>query len=141
MAGLGPAPGLAPYATSKHAVVGLTRALRAEASPHGVRVSVLCPGWVDTPILDQDNPPDLQTSRGPEGGMRRTLSLFGLGAPVPAEKVAAAALAGLARDRAQIVTPSQARVAATVGAALPQLAARRAAQVFTKVEQAWRTRV
>jgi NAD(P)-dependent dehydrogenase (short-subunit alcohol dehydrogenase family) len=51
MAGLTPNPGLTAYAMTKHAVVGLSRALRIEAEGHGVRVSVLCPGVIRTPIL------------------------------------------------------------------------------------------
>jgi len=51
MAGLMPLPGGASYAASKHAVVGLTKALRVEAANSGVRVSVLCPGAIRTPIL------------------------------------------------------------------------------------------
>lgn len=49
-AGLTPVPGLVPYATSKHAVIGLTESLNAEWSPRGVRVSAVCPGIVNTPI-------------------------------------------------------------------------------------------
>lgn len=52
LAGLVPAPAMLPYTTTKHAVVGLSTALRAEAASQGVRVSVLCPGFVDTPMLD-----------------------------------------------------------------------------------------
>ena len=52
LAGLIPAPAMLPYTTSKHAVVGLSTALRAEAAGVGVNVSVLCPGFVDTPLLD-----------------------------------------------------------------------------------------
>ena len=52
LAGLIPAPAMLPYTTTKHAVVGLSTALRAEAASLGVRVSVLCPGFVDTPLLD-----------------------------------------------------------------------------------------
>ncbi len=52
LAGLIPAPAMLPYTTTKHAVVGLSTALRAEAAGLGVRVSVLCPGFVDTPLLD-----------------------------------------------------------------------------------------
>jgi NAD(P)-dependent dehydrogenase (short-subunit alcohol dehydrogenase family) len=52
MAGLMPGPGNVPYTTAKHAVVGLSRSLRAEAAQLGVRVSVLCPGVVRTPILE-----------------------------------------------------------------------------------------
>jgi short-subunit dehydrogenase len=42
-----------PYTTTKHAVVGLSTALRAEAASQGVKVSVPCPGFVDTPLLDE----------------------------------------------------------------------------------------
>ena len=51
MAGLVPFPGLVAYSASKHAVVGLSRSLRAEAASLGIRVSVLCPGFVRTAIL------------------------------------------------------------------------------------------
>ncbi|QGN59163.1 SDR family oxidoreductase [Nostocoides sp. HKS02] len=53
LAGLIPAPAMLPYTTTKHAVVGLSTALRAEAASQGVKVSVLCPGFVDTPLLDE----------------------------------------------------------------------------------------
>ena len=40
-----------PYVTSKFAVVGLSESLRLSAVKHGVGVSVLCPGPVDTGIV------------------------------------------------------------------------------------------
>jgi NAD(P)-dependent dehydrogenase (short-subunit alcohol dehydrogenase family) len=52
MAGLMPGPGNVAYTTTKHAAVGLSKSLRAEAERLGVRVSVLCPGVVRTPILE-----------------------------------------------------------------------------------------
>jgi NAD(P)-dependent dehydrogenase (short-subunit alcohol dehydrogenase family) len=52
MAGLTPVPMHISYTATKHAVVGLSMALRIEARRHGVQVSVLCPGAVRTPILD-----------------------------------------------------------------------------------------
>ena len=51
MAGLMPNPLGVAYAATKHAVVGLSKSLRAEASGKGIRVSVLCPGVIRTPIL------------------------------------------------------------------------------------------
>jgi len=51
MAGLVPAPMSASYSTTKHAVVGLSKTLRVEAKVYGVRVSVVCPGVIRTPIL------------------------------------------------------------------------------------------
>lgn len=51
MAGLFPAPMAVSCSMTKHAVVGLSTSLRPEAAAFGVRVSVLCPGVVRTPIL------------------------------------------------------------------------------------------
>src|SRR4029077_5666515 len=59
LAGLVPAPLMAPYAMTKHAVVGLSLSLRAEAASHGVRVTAVCPGVVDTALLDTAGPDDL----------------------------------------------------------------------------------
>jgi NAD(P)-dependent dehydrogenase (short-subunit alcohol dehydrogenase family) len=52
MAGLIPSPGNVAYATTKHAIVGLSNSLRAEAALLRVRVSVLCPGIISTPIWE-----------------------------------------------------------------------------------------
>ncbi|MFI5510349.1 SDR family NAD(P)-dependent oxidoreductase [Mycobacterium sp. NPDC051804] len=51
MAGLITTPGLGSYTATKHAVVAISKALRLEAERHGVKVSVLCPGAIRTPIL------------------------------------------------------------------------------------------
>jgi NAD(P)-dependent dehydrogenase (short-subunit alcohol dehydrogenase family) len=50
-AGLVPAAGEGAYSATKHAVVGLSSALRIEAEAFGIEVSVVCPGLIDTPIL------------------------------------------------------------------------------------------
>jgi NAD(P)-dependent dehydrogenase (short-subunit alcohol dehydrogenase family) len=49
--GLLAAPGVAPYCTTKFAVVGLSESLRAELQPHGIGVSAICPGVIDTDIV------------------------------------------------------------------------------------------
>ncbi|CAN1571866.1 SDR family NAD(P)-dependent oxidoreductase [Limnohabitans sp. B9-3] len=41
------------YNVSKHAVVGLTRCVALEASPHQVTVNAICPGFVETDMLDE----------------------------------------------------------------------------------------
>lgn len=48
VAGLVATPGNGSYTATKHAIVGLSKALRIEAARHGVNVSVLCPGAVRT---------------------------------------------------------------------------------------------
>lgn len=44
------APGLTAYAASKHAVLGMTRALAAELGPDGITVACVQPGAIDTPM-------------------------------------------------------------------------------------------
>ena len=56
LAGLIPVPLLGPYTVTKHAVVALARVLRLEAAASGVRVSALCPAFVQTPMLGNINP-------------------------------------------------------------------------------------
>ena len=98
LAGLMPAPHLTPYAAAKHAVVGLSVSLRVEAAAHGVRVSALCPGPVETPLLDQPGPIDA-----------RKLLTNAFGTPYPPEALAADVLQGVAENRALIVAPEAAR--------------------------------
>lgn len=50
LAGLFGAPYITAYATSKHALVGLTRALASEVAGKGVTVNALCPGYVATDL-------------------------------------------------------------------------------------------
>lgn len=52
LAGLIGFPGSVPYATSKHAVWGLSRSLRAEGRAYNVKVTAICPGFVESNIYD-----------------------------------------------------------------------------------------
>lgn len=107
-AGLAPLPFVAAYAMTKHAVVGLSTALRAEAALHGVRVNVLCPGAVDTPILDRLPDPDLPSTESAPVTARRYLAVVGQ-QPVDVDRFARLALKGIRRDRGIIVVPTSAR--------------------------------
>ncbi len=42
-------PGYAAYCTSKHGIIGFTRALALELAPRGITVNAICPGWVQQP--------------------------------------------------------------------------------------------
>lgn len=53
IAGLYGAPYLSAYVASKHGVVGLTRALAEELHDFGITVNAVCPGYVQTDMMDQ----------------------------------------------------------------------------------------
>jgi NAD(P)-dependent dehydrogenase (short-subunit alcohol dehydrogenase family) len=52
------------YAAAKFGVVGLTEALRAEMQPHGIGVSVVCPGRVRSNLLAGNGPSHLDPDEG-----------------------------------------------------------------------------
>ena len=56
-------PRISAYVTSKHALLGLTRALALETARFGVTVNAICPGYVDT-ALTQENARRLAAERG-----------------------------------------------------------------------------
>ncbi|HET8564586.1 MAG TPA: SDR family NAD(P)-dependent oxidoreductase, partial [Candidatus Binatia bacterium] len=46
-------PGYTAYCTSKHGMIGFTRALALEVVHRGITVNTICPGWVDTEMARQ----------------------------------------------------------------------------------------
>jgi NAD(P)-dependent dehydrogenase (short-subunit alcohol dehydrogenase family) len=46
-------PGLAPYVATKHGIIGLTKTVAMEHAQHHIRVNVVCPGLIDTPMADR----------------------------------------------------------------------------------------
>jgi NAD(P)-dependent dehydrogenase (short-subunit alcohol dehydrogenase family) len=50
MAGYFAAPSMSAYTATKFAVIGLSESLRGELAPHGIGVSAICPGIINTPI-------------------------------------------------------------------------------------------
>lgn len=123
LAGLVAFPFGTPYAMTKHAVVGLSVSLRIEARAHGVRVSAVCPGVIDTPILDADGPADLPRTR--LAGRGREMMLHGNRGPAyPPERLAEDVLRGVERNQAIIVAPTRARTAWLANRIAPRLVER-----------------
>ncbi|WP_131742918.1 SDR family NAD(P)-dependent oxidoreductase [Actinomadura roseirufa] len=125
LAGLLPMPLGIPYTATKHAVVGLSLGLRAEAAGRGVRVSVVCPSFVDTPLLANMNPglPATPMSGDATDGIRRASPRL-----YTAEKLARDIMRGVDRNRALIVAPAHGR-AAWLGARLSPSGAVRVARL------------
>jgi len=93
-AGLVPAAAEGAYAATKHAVVGLSLALQIEAAEFGVNVSVVCPGLVDTPILDSTKYVKLD---------RAVITDVAPQKPIPPRKAARRILKGVERNEFYIV--------------------------------------
>ena len=118
VAGLIPVPFLAPYVAVKHAVVGMSISLRGEAKAHNVNVTVVCPGFTDTPMLDSTGPDDLpKPTMLREGGAREAAER--LGKVYPVDKLAADILRGVDRRKAFVVAPRQARAMWRVNRFMP----------------------
>jgi NAD(P)-dependent dehydrogenase (short-subunit alcohol dehydrogenase family) len=122
LAGLGPAPLFTPYAMTKHAVVGLSTSLRIEAAVHGVKVHVLCPSAIETPLLDSTPPADLPGIPW-RPDTRRLLEAFA-GPPYGVEALARETLDAVERNEGVIVRPSRTRFLWRLGRWFPALVER-----------------
>ena len=101
MAGLIPSTNAVPYSTSKFAVVGLSQALRIEAEYRGIRVSALCPGAIQTPILTGGEFGKLGSGITKEQ-VTKFWSAFN---PMPADEFAREAIDQVAKNLPLIIVP------------------------------------
>lgn len=89
--------GIAPYCASKGGIVAMSEAMALEMAPLGIRVNVIAPGMIDTPMaaIDQQDPKSLEAS----------LNRVPLKRPGKPEEVANA-VAFLASDESSYMTGS-----------------------------------
>ncbi len=101
MAGLVPFPTQTAYVATKFGVVGFSKSLRLEAADFGVKVSVVCPGFVRTGIFEAS--PFLNVDK------QKLLALL---PPkmVEAKRAAQLILKGVRKNKAVIVFPFGARI-------------------------------
>lgn len=108
VAGFGPVPDAPSYAASKAALINYGLSLRALLGPGGIRVNVVCPGYVATPMMARES--------GPKPFA------------ISAERAAALIRRGLERDRAIITVPKLFGLMTRLSGLLPDALRSRAAR-------------
>ena len=103
--GLIPFPMMTAYSATKHAVIGLSIGLRAEAAGLGVKVSVACPGLIRTRMQETST---MVTELRDEDALRRGLQQHAVG--MDAGQCARIILRGVERNRGIIVVTAFARI-------------------------------
>jgi len=131
MRGLVPVPLSVSYGATKAAVINISRSLRAEAASAGVRVSVLCPGVIKTPmVLGGPNHRDLQLALGTaqRENWQRLL-------PMDPDRFARKALHQIARNKAIIVIPSWWKLMWLLDRASPRVSILLAQKAFERLKR------
>lgn len=132
IAGLVPSGMLVPYATSKHAIIGLARSLRLESAHYNIKVSALCPGTIDTPMLDNSKPKEMDDQLAIN--TREYLSTI-TGNPISPDKFAAKALIGIAKNQELIFYPKKAKEIWRISRFLPRTLNKLAVRAIVKLRK------
>jgi NAD(P)-dependent dehydrogenase (short-subunit alcohol dehydrogenase family) len=91
--------GSAAYDATKAGLIGLTRAMALDHGPAGIRVNAICPGYIDTPLMEKW----LKSVSNREETLRQVLAVHPLGRIGTPRDVAEAALF-LASDAASFIS-------------------------------------
>lgn len=129
VAGLLPAPVMVGYAATKHAVVGLSKALRIEAERHGVRVSAVCPGVIRTPILSGGKYGRLNKEFTPEEASQLSEKL----SPLSPEAFVPKVIRRVVKNHGVIVEPLGWRFAALINRLFPSFANAMARREYRRI--------
>ena len=76
------------YCTTKGAIVSFTKALALDLAPRNIRVNCICPGAVNTPLLQQD----FAASKDPEARLAGIIARYPIGRLAEADEIARVAL-------------------------------------------------
>lgn len=116
VAGLTPVPLQAHYCATKHAVVGLSKTMAAEAAEHGIAVTAFCPAFVSSGMFHN------HTFRGSLAGAdaQRLVPVT----PLPARVAVRRLLRGMRRGKVLVITPHYGRAGWWLERAAPALAGR-----------------
>lgn len=110
--GMAPGPVNSPYVASKFAVFGLSHALATEARAFGVHVSVACPGFIKTPLVD-----NIHCVNATPADVLANIPV----AMVPVDRAANIILTGVAKRKMVIAFPGYVGVLAFIHRFLPAL--------------------
>ena len=102
LAAIGSFPGMAAYNVTKAAVVSFSETLHSELRRHGVGVTVLCPSFFPTALVDNGRFVSAAERRIAQGEFKRTR--------LTSEAVAEAALRAVARKQLYVILPAKARL-------------------------------
>ncbi|MDX6665908.1 MAG: hypothetical protein QOG68_2114, partial [Solirubrobacteraceae bacterium] len=117
---------LSAYSTTKAAVLVLSECMRAELGDHGIRVSAICPGFVNTNITRTTHFVGVNATT--EDELQRQAARAYARRGYPPERVAQAIIKVIARDRALVPVTPEARVLLAMSRVTPG-ALRRLARV------------
>ena len=95
---------VAPYVAAKHGVVGLARALAVETAATGITVNAVCPGFTDTPMLNESIRHIVETTKRNEADVRASLAKRNAQARFVQPKEVADVVLWLCSDAAAAVT-------------------------------------
>ena len=101
LAGLIPFPTNLPYSATKFAVVGMSMSLRAEAQDLGVKVSVVCPGFIRSNIFNAT-----EMLNVPRDAITSNIAFKLVDVETAAEKI----LKGVQKNKAIIIFPTYAKI-------------------------------
>jgi NAD(P)-dependent dehydrogenase (short-subunit alcohol dehydrogenase family) len=89
------------YTATKSGIIGYSRSLALDLAPRGIRVNVVCPGAVDTPLLQRQ----FAEGAGPQGSLDDLVAMHPLGRLGHASEIAEP-IAFLCTDAASFMTGS-----------------------------------
>lgn len=119
------APGIASYGTTKAAVVALSEGLRGEMHPHGVNVSVICPSFFKTNLLE--------TARGPDDRFRKFVGGLMEKARESADDIAGYVFDAASRGEFMIIPTAPERLRWRLKRYLPNYYFRKLMQAYRKI--------
>jgi len=131
-AGLFPWPTTIPYTATKHAIVGMSAAMRAELAGSGIRVSVLCPGTIMTPMIEKGASPQRWVGSYPQ---EKLDAFFRSARGMQVDAFARKALDRIAKNDAVIVLPSGYRLLWDINRMSPSLAITLSRQIYRVILQ------